>query len=200
MIDHPVSERKNVSATNAQDDPLRPIHARSVIQISHRGDGTVDFSQVLEYDYEDMSGDAQYHRRVVSDPQFVKEEALVLERNMQGFLDEENNVVNGTQVFPRVLTTFTTFRGEPRHPTCTWLIAWSANVGVTDTFTYEAQVEPATLEYEVESVYTLPPNARVVSIESSLPYDNAIKNIIIFRSAKGDKVGEIERLSWILEQ
>ncbi len=189
-----------MSATNANDDPLRPIHARSVIQISHRGNGTVDFSQVLEYDYVDISGDDLYHHRVTSDPQFVKDEASVLERNMQGFLDEETNVVNGTRVYPRVLTTFTTFRGEPRHPTCTWLIAWSVNAGAGDTFTYEARVEPATLEYGVESIYTLPPNARVVGIESSLPYDNAIRNIIVFRGAKGDEVGEVERLSWILEQ
>nr|MDO8083476.1 hypothetical protein [Candidatus Sigynarchaeum springense] len=189
-----------MSATIARDDPLRPIHARSVIQISHRGDGTIDFSQVLEYDYEDVSGKDVYHHRVTSDPRFVKEEISVLERNMQGFLDEETNVVNGLRVFPRVLTTFIAFRGEPRYPTCTWLIAWSANVGDSDTFTYDARVEPATLEYGVESIYTLPPNARVVSIESSLPYDNAIKNIIIFRGAKGDKVGEIERLAWIIEQ
>lgn len=189
-----------MSATNANDDPLRPIHARSVIQISHRGDGTVDFSQVLEYDYEDISGDNLYHSRATSDPQFLKDEASVLERNMQGFLDEETNVVNSTRVYPRVLTSFTTFRGEPRHPTCTWLITWSVNVGTGGTFTYEAHVEPATLEYVVESIYTLPSNARVVSIESSLPYDNTIKNIIVFRGAKGDKVGEVERLSWILEQ
>jgi hypothetical protein len=189
-----------VSATNANDDPLRPIHARSVIQISHRGDGTVDFMQVLEYDYEDISGDDSYHARVTSDPQFVKEEVSVLERNMQGFLDDEKNVVNGTRVFPRVLTTFVTFRGGPRYPTSTWLITWSANGVAGNTFTYEAHVEPATLEYPVESIYTLPPNARVVGIESSLPYDNAIKNVIVFRGAKGDKVGEVERLSWILEQ
>ncbi len=189
-----------MSATSAQDDPLRPVHARSVIQISHRGDGTVDFSQVLEYDYEDVSGTNAYHSRVVSDPRFVKEELSVLERNMQGFLDDETNVVNGTRVYPRVLTVFVAFRGEPRHPVCTWLISWSANAGSGCTFTYEARVEPATLEYEVESIYTLPPNARVVGIESSLPYDNAIKNVIVFRGANGDKVGEIERLSWIIEQ
>ncbi|MEX2682868.1 MAG: hypothetical protein Q6373_014855 [Candidatus Sigynarchaeota archaeon] len=189
-----------MSATNAQDDPLRPIHARSVIQISHRGDGTIDFSQVLEYDYEDVSGENVYHRRVMSDPQFVKEEISALERNLQVFLDEETNVVNGTRVFPRIVTAFISFRGEPRYPTCTWLITWSAGVGNSQTFTYEARVEPETLDYGVESIYTLPPNARVVSIESSLPYDNAIKNIIIFRGAKGDKVGEIERLSWIIEQ
>ncbi|MBN2153112.1 MAG: hypothetical protein JW839_16790 [Candidatus Lokiarchaeota archaeon] len=189
-----------MSDTNAQGDPLRPVHARSVIQISHRGDGVVDFSQVLEYDYEDISGTNVYHRRVSSDPRFVKEELSVLERNMQSFLDDETNVVNGERVFPRVLTAFIAFRGGPSHPVCTWLVAWSADVGLGGTYVYEARVEAATLEYGVESIYTLPLNARVVGIESSLPYDNAIKNVIVFRGAKGDKVGEVERLSWIIEQ
>ncbi len=200
MIESHIHEKKNVSATSAQGDPLRPVHARSVIQISHRGDGTIDFSQVLEYDYEDISGANVYHRKVTSDPQFVKEEIAALERNMQGFLDDETNVVNGTRVYPRVLEAFIAFRGEPRHPVSTWLIAWSANISDSNTFTYEARVEHDTLEYGAESIYMLPPNARVVAIESSLPYDNAIKNIIIFRGAKGDKVGEIERLTWIVEQ
>jgi hypothetical protein len=185
---------------NAQDDPLRPIHARSVIQISHRGDAMVDFSQVLEYDYEDISRENLYHASVTSDSRFVKEEISVLERNMQGFLDEEKNVVNGTRVYPRVVTTFITFRGDPRYPTSTWLITWSATVDIDDTFTYEASVEPAMLEYPVESIYTLPPNARVIGVESSLPYDNTIKNIVVFRGVKGDEVKAVERLSWILEQ
>ncbi|NMC04288.1 MAG: hypothetical protein GYA24_03705 [Candidatus Lokiarchaeota archaeon] len=171
-----------------------------MIQIAHRGDGTIDFSQVLEYDYEDTSGNNVYNARIVSDPGFVKAELAALDRNMQGFLDEENNIVNGTRVHPRVMNTFITFRGDPRFPSCTWLIAWTANVGINDMYTYEAFVEPATLEYEVESIYTLPSNARVVGIESTLPYDNGIKNIIVFRGVRGDIVGKIERLSWIIEQ
>jgi hypothetical protein len=188
-----------VKTTSAEDDPLRPIHARSIIQISHRGEHAIDFSQVLEYMYVDTSENNAYHASVVSDPAFVKAEMAVLEQNMQGFLDAEENIVNGNRVFPRVGSMFISFKNEHRYPAYTWLIAWQGMANPGGTCTYQATIEPATLDYPVESIYTLPPNARIVMVESSLPHDTPLKNILVFRGRKGDKVQAVERISWILE-
>nr|MDO8112796.1 hypothetical protein [Candidatus Sigynarchaeota archaeon] len=183
---------------NAQDDPLRPIHARSIIHVSIHGNDILDFAQEITYDYVDTSNGA-YFDKVVHDAEFLRQEIATVEKNMQSSLDEEINLVNGARVYPRILNTAVDFKTEPRYPYYTWLIAWNGSTSISGKQVYEVKTEPAALEYSAKSTYILPSNARIVEVDSSLAYENVLKNIIVFRGSRGDMVQEIERIAWIVE-
>ncbi|HME51458.1 MAG TPA: hypothetical protein VKM55_04530 [Candidatus Lokiarchaeia archaeon] len=185
-------------ATKKLDDPLKPIAAASTIHVTHH-DGLIDFTQILVYDYVNISSDKTYYRRIKREPSFVAQEVTTIEENMQRYLDEEKNVVNGERVYPHVVRTSIDFKTEARFPVYTWIITFGGNESDSGTQNYEAITTPETLEYDVKSTYVFPANSRIVEIESSLVHENVLKHIVVFRGSKGDSIKPLERLCWILE-
>ncbi len=184
----------------ADDFDLDPVHGRSVISVTHAGE-EIHFSQVLQYDYIDASDDCHYHGRITTDPAFHASEIATLKNNMQAFLDAETNTVNGSIVPLRVTGASIGFRTRPELPFFTWLVTWHGKAAApgTGVNVYEARVEPATLEYDVQSIYLFPPGARVVDIESSLSWTCPAGNVIVYTAREGDRVDELERVSWTVE-
>jgi hypothetical protein len=183
--------------TQQQKDPLKPIAATSTIRVTHR-DGLIDFVQILVYDYVNETDDDTYYRRINREPSFAAQEIATIEENMQRYLDEEKNTVNGERVYPHVTRTSIDFKSESLFPVYTWIITFSGNESESGTQVYEAITEPAQLEYDAKSTYIFPPEAIIVDVESPLAYENVLKSIIVFRGLKGDMITPVERISWIL--
>ena len=184
--------------SNQQDDPLKPIAAASTIRVTHH-DGIIDFVQILVYDYVNDAPDKTYYRRIKREPSFAAQEIATIEENMQRYLDEEKNSVNGERVYPHVTRTSIDFKTESRFPFYTWIITFSGNESDSGTQVYEAITEPEKLDYDAKSTYVFPPEARIVDVESPLAHENVLKNIIVFRGSKGDSITPVERIGWILE-
>ncbi|MHA1699048.1 MAG: hypothetical protein ACTSWN_09445 [Promethearchaeota archaeon] len=176
-------------------DPLRPIYAQSIISVTHIGEKIV-FNQILIYDYKDVSPAHDYQYAIVTNPRFLKEELKALGNNMQKFLDEEENFVNGKRVFPRVEKVLIDFKTESRYPYFTWLIRFEGDISEDGIQVYEARVEPAKLEYDVRSIYLFPLGTKVLEIITSLENENRPSNVIVYRGFKGQRVEEVERISW----
>lgn len=184
---------------NGKDDfALEPLYATSIIHVAHPGTGLVEFSQVLSYDYADATQGQPYFQ-AMKDGSFLNQEIAEIEANMQQFLDEEEDFVNGTRVYPHVASTAIDFKTDRRQFAYTWLISFSGPESEDGTEVYEARIVPTDLEYDVKSIYIFPPNARVVEVASSIETRNDLKNVVEFRGRKGEHLDTIERLSWILE-
>ena len=179
-------------------DPLQPIYAASTIHVTHHG-GRIDFMQVLIYDYVNISNDNSYHRRITREPGFAKQEIATIQENMQRYLDEETNVVNGEQVYPHVNRASIDFKTTAKYLSYTWYITFTGTEASNGKQVYEAVTEPETLEYDAKSTYIFPPEARIIDVESSLVHENVLNHVIVFRGSKGDTIKPLERLRWILE-
>lgn len=118
---------------------------------------------------------------------------------MQNFLDEERNVVNGERVYPEVLDVLIEFSVDPSLFSFTWLISWQGPISGSKSQVYEAIIEPAILDYNIDSMYIFPQGTRVVEVISSLDHDNEISHVLIYKGKKGQEVDEIERITWLLE-
>ena len=178
-------------------DPLVPFHGTSIIHVSRVEGNRIHFSQVLSYDYEDTTPDTSYHEKASLDPTFIERERRVLGTNMQGFLNEEVNVVNGKRTHPRVLYTWIGFKSSPKHPFFTWFIEWTgpeAPAGRVQEYT--ARVQAATLDYDVRSTYIFPPGTIVERIDSTLPWQNEPPHVITYEGKKGASVGTTEAIAW----
>lgn len=181
-----------------KEDPFQPIHAASTIHVTHHG-GFINFTQILVYDYVNITSDKTYYRRIKREPSFVAQEINTLEKNMQRYLDEEKNTVNGEHVYPHVVRTNIDFKTDARYLFYTWIITFSGNESDSGTQVYETITEKETLEYDAKSIYIFPPEARIVEIESSLIHENVLKYIVVFRGSKGNSIKPVERLCWIFE-
>ncbi|MHA1791832.1 MAG: hypothetical protein ACTSVI_04245 [Promethearchaeota archaeon] len=175
---------------------LTPFFARSIINVSNRSGSEIVFNQVLTYDYEDLSGSGLYIRKFNDDERFRKDELETLKRNMQAFLDDEINVINDKEVRLEVDEVSVSIKTYPKYVYFSWYITWSGPSSDSGIQEYEARVEPAILEYDVESIYIFPKQARILDVKSALTHDLIKENIIRFRGNVGDKVREIERIVW----
>lgn len=173
---------------------LKPLYASSIIQVSHVAGGNIDFSQVLAYDYEDVSPDHDYHDEVQNNPSFLENELENLAKNLQDFLDAETNMINDERVYPEVYNVQIGFKTHPRFPVYTWMVRWFGHE-TSGTNVYEARIEPDFLDYDIKSIYIFPRGAEIVTIKSSLNYD-LDENVVVFQGKKGQKVKEIELISW----
>ena len=97
------------------DENVVPIHASSFFSISEDG----EFHQLLQYDYADPD---EYYSNLKRE-EFL-EEIRKLWLNMQGYLEEETNEVNGVMVYPKVEFCDIQFRGNPKHPYIIWTITF----------------------------------------------------------------------------
>lgn len=178
-------------------DPLIPLRGASVIDVRPASNATIQFSQLLTYEYEDRSPALQYHHDVTRVHGFADRERATLARNLQGFLDDEINVVNGQRAWPVVHQVGITFNRGRRFPSFSWQVSWQGpDAGQGAAQAYEARVEPATLEYDVKSTYNFPAGSQVVEITSSLAWTNDPPNIIEYTARKGERVGRVEAITW----
>lgn len=183
------------------EDPLKPRHGRSTIHVAHDNAGRIDFSQILTYFYEDTTEKNDYYQRAKNDDDFIPREQDVLGGNMQTFLNKEKNIVNGKKVRPKVVHVDISYESNPRFIIFSWLIQWSGKESDSESgmHAYESSVDPAVLEYNVQSYYHFPDNAKIMNITSSLAHEVIEDHIIIYKASKGDKVRSSEKIKWMIE-
>ena len=174
---------------------LEALYASSIIHVSHGVGGIIDFSQVLTYDYEDLSPNHTYYDRVKTNLSFLEKELRTLVTNLQRFLDAETNIINDERVYPEVYNVQVEFKTSPRFPFYTWMVRWSGHETGTARNVYEARIEPDFLDYDIKSIYIFPRDAEILKIKSSLEYE-IDENIVVFQGKKGQKVKELELISW----
>ncbi len=167
---------------------VKPVYAQGLFFV---GFGYISY--YLVFDYHDPLG---YYEAVVRDPRLFDSEVAKLWANMQGFLDEEEVVVNGERVRPRVVMIDIGFRGSKRRPFIVFAIRFRAPIKPGRNV-YENRYEPEVPEYDYVAYWVFPPGTRVLEVDmggGGEEWDVVGKNIVAIYGRKGRKTGGYERI------
>ncbi|OLS14289.1 MAG: hypothetical protein RBG13Loki_2091 [Promethearchaeota archaeon CR_4] len=198
---------------------LKPTYATAVMYISTAG----HFSQILVYDYQDLcefpprsenlgkfirtklpSPTVRGHRSrpkityksFLEDSRNYEKEIRLYWENMQEFLDEEKNIINGEVVRLEVVDCTINFRGK-MHPFVQWLIEFTGTLHEGENC-YENYVESEVLEYPIHSTYILEPPLKATKVTTSLEY-HILKDghIVEYHGETGAVLSPHEKLDFI---
>jgi len=173
--------------TELSEFNLKPIFASSIITITASG----NFLQYLTYDYQEATG--EYYNRIREDDDFYLNELDMISLNMQSFMEDLPNTINGHTVIPKVIHAEIDFKNETL-PYFYWILKFNGpiKVGLNQ---YESVMSNEKLDYDVTSIYMFDGNLYPVSVQSSLHYE-VLKNerIVKYWAYKGETVGPKEIL------
>ena len=167
------------------EETIVPIHANSFFSISRDG----EFHQLLQYDYYDPE---EYYLNLERED-FLKE-IRKLWLNMQGFLEDETNKVNGSMVYPKVEFCDIQHRGRSKHPFIIWIITFKGDFreGINN---YETKTDEEALEYNCYVTWQFPVNTKITKVDTKLYYD-IFGNRIVLWGDKDMKIGGFERIQF----
>ncbi|MHA1111606.1 MAG: hypothetical protein ACTSRE_10925 [Promethearchaeota archaeon] len=171
------------------DYTLKPIFASSVITITASG----NFLQYLTYDYQEES--TEYYARIKEDDDFYINELDTISLNMQSFMEDLPNTINGHTVIPQVIHAEIDFKNESL-PFFYWVLEFHGPLHVGKN-SYESVMSNEELEYDVNSIYLFDTILRPLSVQSSLHYE-ILRNerIVKYWAYKGEIVGPKEVLQF----
>ena len=174
------------------DYNLKPIFASSIITITASG----HFLQYLTYDYYEKS--QEYYSRIKEDDDFYLIELDTISINMQSFMEDLPNTINGQTVIPQVIHAEIDFKNESL-PFFYWVLEFHGplTIGLN---TYESVMSNEKLDYDVNSIYLFDSSLRPVSVQSALHYE-ILRNerIVKYWAYKGEIVGPKEVLQFQME-
>ncbi len=177
-------------SNNLTDYNLQPIFASSIISISSSG----QFMQYLTYDYFEQSG--EYFDHIKENDEFYLTELDTIFLNMQSFMEELPNTINGYTTIPQVVHAEIDFKNNTL-PFFYWILQFKGPL-VMGVNTYESIINNEKLEYDVNSIYLFDENLVPLSVQSSL-HHQIMKNerIVKYWGYKGEIVGPKEVLQFI---
>jgi hypothetical protein len=169
------------------DEKIVPVYASSFFSLAQDG----EFHQMLQYDYYDPD---RYYANL-KDEEFSAE-VKKLWGNMQDYLEEETNKVNGKLVYPEVKICDIQFRGRAVNPFIMWLITFKG-MFKTGINVYETITDEEELEYDCYATWQFPEKTEIKEVESKLYFDIFGSRIILW-AEKGMRIGGFERIRFEL--
>jgi len=176
-------------SSELSDYYLKPIFASSVITITDSG----EFLQYLTYDYIEES--REYYSRIKEDDEFYISEMETISLNMQSFMDDLPNLINGIEVIPQVLHVEIDFKTEYL-PFFYWVLEFHGLLkrGLN---IFESMISKEKLEYDVNSIYLFDASLTPISVQSSLHYEIfQNERIVKYWAYQGEEVGPKEVLQF----
>jgi len=171
-------------------EEVEPVHAYGFFNVNRE----LEFSQVIVFEYIDTGG---YYASLSRRVDRLDEELESMAKSMQELLDEEEVVVNGERVRPRVLGATLGFRGEPEEPYILFFIHFKGSPAEGLNY-YENVYEEETADYPYEVYWVFPPGSRVEEVTVSGSSEIIGDNILVIRVREGERVLGFERIAFRL--
>jgi hypothetical protein len=175
---------------------LIPIHASSTMHVTNKA-GVVTFTNNMIYNYLDSKKNPSltgYKEFLDSIDNYDAEISLYWE-NLQMFLDEEINKINGKEVSLNIQHCTIQFRDET-HPFVQWIIEFLAPSHFGSN-SYENLIEKERLLYPINSIYIFDESMIVLDVETSLNYEiSENKHIIEYFGSKGETLSGYESIEF----
>ena len=137
-------------------EQVRPVHAEGTF---YMGFGVLAYYLLFEY-YDPLG----YYDAVVRDRRLLEEEVAKLHYNMQEFLNQEEVVVNGVRVKPKVVLVDIAFRGRKTAPVIIFGIRAAAPIRPGRNV-YENRFQPERAEYDYVAYWMFPPGSRIIEVD-----------------------------------
>lgn len=169
---------------------VEPLYAQGFFYVSI---GYISYYLVFDY-----SDPYEYYNTILKNKKLFDEETSRLWANMQSFLDEEQVLVNGVRVYPRVVMIDIGLRGSRKRPTIIFCIRFKAPVkyGVN---IYENRYEAEVIEYDYVAYWVFPPSSRILRVDMGQgdeEWDIVSKNILAIYGYRGRKTGGYEYIEF----
>jgi hypothetical protein len=165
---------------------VRPIYASAIFNVSLEG---IRYS--LTFDYVDPVG---YYKKILENTDLFKKEIELVTSNMQGFLNEEDIVINGKKVSAEIILTDLGLRGEPNRAYILFIIEIKCRLerGLN---IYENRYEREEFEYDYAAYWIFPRGTKIYeAILGGSIY--VIGNSIVVRGSRGDISPGYERIKF----
>ena len=171
-------------------ESVEPIHAYGFFSVSR----SLEFNQIVIFEYIDYEG---YYASLSKDMDRLSRELSKLAFNMQRYLDEEEVVINGERVKPRVIGVDLGFRGDPEEPYLVFFIRFKGKPREGENY-YENVYDAEISEYPYEVYWVFPPGARVTAVECSGVSEIIGNNIVVIRVEEGERIAGYEKIVFTL--
>jgi len=169
---------------------LEPMSATGIFVVTRR----LEVYQTIVFDYFDSEG--IYHE-LVEDEEKLEKELKLLASNMQGFLDEEEVILNGERVRPRVVGVDIGFKSVPEEPFITYFIFFKGKPLKGKNY-YENIYENTVAEYPITAYWYFPLKSRITDVQMSGTVEIIGSNILILRLNEGEKIYGYEKIEFEL--
>jgi len=180
-----------VLETESEEPVLKPVFAHGIFVVTEES-GVV---QTLIFEYID---ETSYYWNIVEldDTTRLKQEEVLLRRNMQELLGEEVVLFNGLKVEPRVLGVRIS-APLPTRVSFTFLIGFPAQLRKGENL-YQNFYEPEVVEYDYNVVWYLPLRALEVKADFGVPYTLINNHVIVFSVKRGTRTAGYEEIKFRL--
>ncbi|ABL78229.1 hypothetical protein [Thermofilum pendens] len=171
-------------------EDLEPLSAMGLFVVTRR----LEVYQTIIFDYFDSES---YYYGLSEDMEKLEAELRKLAASMQSFLDEEEVILNGARVRPRVVGVDLGFRSSPEEPFITYFIYFRGKP-VKGVNYYENIYENTVAEYPITAYWFFPPRSSVGKVEASGEVEIIGSNIVVLRVDEGEKIYGYERIEFTL--
>ncbi len=173
---------------------VQPLYAQGFFFVGHK-----HIAYYLVFDYYDPLG---YYDAITRNEKQFNDEIGRLWANMQYFLDQEEVVVNGVRVRPKVVMIDIGFRASKKRPYIVFAIRFPAPIkpGIN---VYENRYESEIAEYDYIVYWIFPPGTKVLEVDmgsGSESWDIVGKNIVVIYGRKGMKTGGYEKIVFEVQE
>jgi len=173
-------------------DAVQPVHGQGFFYVGY---GYIAY--YLVFDYIDPLG---YYDAVLRDPRLYEEETLRLYYGMQELVDQEQVVVNGERVRPKVAMVDIGFRGSRSRVYIVFALRFRAPVR-SGRNVYENKYEPEEIEYSYEAYWVFPPGSRILAVDMGTgteDWEIVGDNTLVIYGRRGGRTGGYERIEFQL--
>ncbi|AEM38590.1 hypothetical protein Pyrfu_0721 [Pyrolobus fumarii 1A] len=167
-------------------EQVRPVHAEGVFTVGYRV-----ITYYLLFEYYDPLG---YYDAVLRNRRLLEEEVAKLHYNMQSFIDQEEVIVNGKRVRPKVVLVDITFRGRKTSPLIVFGVRFAAPLkpGVN---VYENRYESETVEYDYVAYWMFPPGTKILEVDmDGEEWEITETGVLAIYGRRGKRIGGYEKI------
>lgn len=165
---------------------MEPLSATGLFTVTR----DLEVYQVVIFEYFD---DKRIYFSLAENLEDYEHELERLAQAMQGFLDEEEVVVNDERVRPKVVGVDIGFKDTPEEPFITYFIFFKGKPRKGTNY-YENIYEGELAEYPITAYWYFPLKTRVLSVEASGDVSIIGNNIVVMRLAEGDRISGYEKI------
>ena len=179
-------------------DQLSPIFASSIMHVV-LVKNEIKYLNTITYDYVDnrgMKSDNFYEFLKIS--KNFDREVEIAWKNLQNFMDDEENLINN-QISNQTVKHCNIFFRDMQHPFFQWSVEFSCTL-IKGMNEYVNFVTPETLQYPIYALYHYHQPLKIDSIHSSMKYNlNPSHGIIEYYGDIGDELSGEESIRFQIE-
>jgi len=169
---------------------VEPLHALGFFAVTK----DLEVFQTIVFEYYDPD---RYYAQIAEDVERLESELEDLAASMQRLLDEEEVVLNGERVRPRVVGADLGFKGTPEEPFITFFVFFKGRPRRGLNY-YENLYAGEEAAYPYVAYWFFPPGSRISEVEASGSSEIINDNILVIRVAEGERIAGYEKIVFTL--